>query len=233
MEEEEPIFTESNFTTSNNASLIYGNDSTKLTCSTNKKSINESSKGKSNGKKNLNINLLDSLIKLNSPKINIKIKNKKQSNNTIKPFDLNNKKKKNSSRNKNKKKLRVRSYDNKYDKKNKNKNENLLIENKKHIKLLSFDEIYRKREYLPGDFVPFKSKKELIHKHVNVILSDDSIDEPKKINVFPSIKFNGVKSAYNLQYKKLGDDPRFMYIDYYQNHKKIHKSHLFDILKKF
>ena len=233
MEEEEPIFTESNFTTSNNASLLNGNDSTKLTYSTNKKSIKGSSKGKGKGKKNININLLDSLIKLNSPKINIKIKNKKQSNNIIKPFDLNNKIQKNSSRNKNKKKLRVRSYDNKYDKKNKNKNENLEIENKKHIKVLSYDEIYRKRGYLPGDFVPFKSKNELIYKHVNVILSDDSIDEPKKINVFPSIKFNKIKSAHNLQYKKLGDDPRFMYIDYYQNHKKIHKCHLFDILKKF
>ena len=105
---------------------------------------------------------------------------------------------------------------------------------KKAIKVLSYDDIFRKRGKgrMPGDFVPFKSKKELKIKHVNVISSDDSFDEPQ-IKIYPiNVKFSDIKSSPNLKYKKLGDDPRFMYIDYYQNHKKIHKSHLFDILKK-
>ena len=226
--EEEPFFTESNFTTSNNVSLINGNDSTKLTCSTNKRSVNESSKGKNKKNSEKNLSLSDSLINTNSPKINnTKLKNKKETN-IITPFDLNNKKPRINSRNK-KKKLRVRSYDNKYEKKN--TKESIETENKKHIKVLSYDDIYRRRGKLPGDFVPFKSKKEMVHKHVNVILSNDSFEKPKKINVYPSIKFNDVKSTQNLKYKKLGDDPRFMYIDYYQNHTKTHKSHLFDILK--
>ena len=61
---------------------------------------------------------------------------------------------------------------------------------------------------------------------------DDRFAGPKIIKVYPSIKFNENKTSQNLRYKKLGDDPRFMYIDYYHNNQKIHKSKIFDILKK-
>ena len=281
IEEDEPFFTESNFNTSNNVSLINGNDSTKLTYSTNKKSvsaygennINESNKDKDKDKdkgKN-NVNLDEKLInsfQLNSTKnnkdkdikdkkeknvkdskeiIDKNLKNKKdiKENNNKKlkdiiPFDKSDKKffnfettkiDRKISRNNKKRNLRVRSYDNKYEKYTKKEVEK-NIQKQKKIKVLSYDDIYNKKGRMPGDFVPFKSKKELVYKHVNIISSDDSIDKKPKIKVYPSIKFNEVKSSQNLKYKKLGDDPRYMYVDYYRNHKKTHKSHLFDILKK-
>ena len=263
-EDEEPLFTESNFNTSNNASLIYGNDSTKLTCSTNKKSVSQFGEKEKNINLNLNMNLnettknknkikfdenlIDSLkgikSKVNNKKINLKIKNRENknkiksnikidtNNNIITSFDINENNKRGDRSRNNKNRLRIRSYDNKYEKIN--KREELEKDIKKKKKVLSYDDIYRKRGKgrMPGDFVPFKSKKESKIKHVNVISSDDSFDDIQ-IKIYPiSVKFNDNKSCPNLQYKKLGDDPRFMYIDYYQNHKKIHKSHLFDILKK-
>ena len=51
---------------------------------------------------------------------------------------------------------------------------------------------------------------------------------PEKVNIYPSIKFNEIKSTQNLRYKKLGDNPKYVYVDYSQNHTKTHKSHLFD-----
>ena len=100
LEEEEPIFTESNFNTSHNASFINGNDSTKLTCSTNKKSssnnieknINESTKGKN--KIILEDNLLGSSKGLENTNISnnkIKKKNKIYTQN-VSPFNINDKK---------------------------------------------------------------------------------------------------------------------------------------------
>ena len=245
VEEDEPIFTESNFNTNNNASLINGNDSTKLTYSTNKISISPY------GDKNINESKGETII--NTIKLNtttnskitnitkIKVKKKKEKKlKVLSPYEKNYQKYLNigpldankKSRNKKKQKLRIRSYDNKYEK-NKAKEEFEKSNQKlKKIKVLSHDDIYIKKGRLPGDFVPFKTKKELIHKHVNIILSDDSFDKKPIIRVYPSIKFNEVKSSQNLKYKKLGDDPKFMYVDYYKNNQKIHKSHLFDILKK-
>ena len=126
--------------------------------------------------------------------------------------------------------LKIKNFDNKY--KNKHNKKEFLKENKKSIKISSYDDIYRKKIGLPGDFVPYKSKNEIKYKHVNVITSDDSFDEPKIIKVYPSIKFNEVKSTQNLKYIKLGDDPRFMYVDYYHNNQKIHKSKLLTNSKK-
>ena len=84
----------------------------------------------------------------------------------------------------------------------------------------------------PGDFVPFKSKKELTQKHVNVLSNDESFGESQKsIKVYLDIKFNEDKSPKNLTYRKLGDDPRFMYVDYYHNNMKIHKSKIFNLNK--
>ena len=245
VEEDEPIFTESNFNTNNNASLINGNDSTKLTYSTNKISISPY------GDKNINESKGETII--NTVKLNtttnskitnitkIKVKKKKEKKlKVLSPYEKNYQKYLNigpldankKSRNKKNQKLRIRSYDNKYEK-NKTKEEFKKSNQKlKKIKVLSHDDIYIKKGRLPGDFVPFKTKKELIHKHVNIILSDDSFDKKPIIRVYPSIKFNEVKSSQNLKYKKLGDDPKFMYVDYYKNNQKIHKSHLFDILKK-
>ena len=134
------------------------------------------------------------------------------------------------SRNIKRDKFTFKSSDNKYD--DKTKNDSFEKEKEKKVYVLSCDEIYRRRRRLPGDFVPFKSKDELIYKHVNIVSMDDRFTGPKIIKVYPSIKFNENKTSQNLRYKKLGDDPRFMYIDYYHNNQKIHKSKIFDILKK-
>ena len=244
-EDDEPLFTESNFNTSNNASLINGNDSTKLTCSTNKKSVSQyGEKDNLNLNMNININknetnknkkkikfddnIIDSIkgIKTtknkSNKKINLKIKNKEKRNkpnikidtntNTITPFDINEKiknektkTKRNRSRNNRKNNLEIRSYDNKYEKTNKRKE--LEKDIKKKIDVLSYDDIYKKRRKgrMPGDFVPFKSKKETKIKHVNVISSDDSFDEPQ-IKIYPiGVKFSDIKSIHNLKHKKLSE----------------------------
>ena len=67
-EDDEPLFTESNFNTSNNASLINGNDSTKLTCSTNKKSVSQYGE-KDNLNLNMNININKNETNKNKKKI--------------------------------------------------------------------------------------------------------------------------------------------------------------------
>ena len=242
IEEEEPLFTESNFNTSNNISMLNGNDSTKLTCSSNKKSqngeknINDSMKEKNKIK--LDESFLDSFLGLNNTKNNqqvnnIKLKNNKKETSSVSPFDIKDKKiffndkQKLRSRNKKKKgQQKVKSYDNKNEK-NK-KSEEIEKEREKPLKVLSVDDMYRKRVPMPGDFVPFKTKKELVFKHVNIVTSDDSFDMPEKVNIYPSIKFNEIKSTQNLRYKKLGDNPKYVYVDYSQNHTKTHKSHLFD-----
>ena len=241
LEEEEPLFTESNFNTSNNISLLNGNDSTKLTCSTNK-NINDSLKGKN--KQKLDESFLGSFLGLNNTKNNkqtnnLKIKNKKETS-SVSPFNIKDKKlflnEQHKVRSRNKKKkdsYSVMSFDSKYNKNEKNKNnEKTGKEKNKTIKVLSLDDLYKRQELLPGDFVPFKTKSELVYKHVNIITSDDSFDKPEKINIYPSIKFNEIKYTKNLRYKKLGDNPKYVYVDYSKNHTKIHKSRLFDSLSK-
>ena len=247
-DEEEPLFSESNLNTSRNISMINANDndSTKLSFSSNKRSI-----------KTDIINITDSikekkeicLESLNDADINYKktLRNKrtkqKRDSTDINEINFNkiinfeDKKKLRKSRNINTfglKKKKLNSYDNKYEEKmRENEHNNLSKEkNKKPIELCSFDDIYKKRIKLPGDFVPFKSKEELKTKHVNVVSSDDSFEEPKIIKVYPSINFNDIKSSQILKYITLGDDPKYMYVDYYHNNHKIHKSKLLTSIRK-
>ena len=221
--EYDPQFTESNYDTINNLSLL-NNDSTKLTASTNIKSpINNNEKNKLNSQDNFfDYSFLGLNNQINNKKNKIKEKNalSKKPNQF---FNFEGKRKILKSRNK-----ASQSLDNKQVNKD-NKN---LKNKRKSIKVLSNDDIFRKIGELPGDFVPFKSKKELTQKHVNVLSNDESFGESQKsIKVYLDIKFNEDKSPKNLTYRKLGDDPRFMYVDYYHNNMKIHKSKIFNLNK--
>ena len=215
--ENEPQFTESNYDTINNLSLL-NNDSTKLTASTNIKSpINNIDKNKLNSEDNFfDYSFLGLNNKINNQRN--KIKEKNNSNRKLNQFFNFDEKRK---------LLKSKSQESqRWNNKQVNKNK------KESIKVLSQDDIFRKIGELPGDFVPFKSKKELTHKHVNVVSIDDSFEESKKSKkVYLDIKFNEDKSPDNLTYKKLGDDPRFMYVDYYHNNMKIHKSKIFNLNK--
>ena len=212
----EPQFTESNYDTINN--------SEKLTASTNIKSpINNNDKNKLNSEDNI----FDySFLGLNNNFNHKKNKKSEKQNPSKKPnqfFNFEGKRKIIKSRNK-----ASHSWDNKQA----NKDNKILKNKRKSIKVLSNDDIFRKIGELPGDFVPFKSKKELTQKHVNVLSNDESFGESQKsIKVYLDIKFNEDKSPKNLPYIKLGDDPRFMYVDYYHNNMKIHKSKIFNLSK--
>ena len=212
----EPQFTESNYDTINN--------SEKLTASTNIKSpINNNDKNKLSSENNifdysflgLNNNINNKKNKINEKPIPSKKPNQF--------FNFEGKRKILKSRNKESQSL---------DSKQANKDNKILKNKRKSIKVLSNDDIFRKIGELPGDFVPFKSKKELTQKHVNVLSNDESFGESQKsIKVYLDIKFNEDKSPKNLPYIKLGDDPRFMYVDYYHNNMKIHKSKIFNLSK--
>ena len=212
----EPQFTESNYDTINN--------SEKLTASTNIKSpINNNDKNKLSSENNifdysflgLNNNINNKKNKINEKPIPSKKPNQF--------FNFEGKRKILKSRNKASHSL---------DSKQANKDNKILKNKRKSIKVLSNDDIFRKIGELPGDFVPFKSKKELTQKHVNVLSNDESFGESQKsIKVYLDIKFNEDKSPKNLPYIKLGDDPRFMYVDYYHNNMKIHKSKIFNLSK--
>ena len=212
----EPQFTESNYDTINN--------SEKLTASTNIKSpINNNDKNKLSSENNifdysflgLNNNINNKKNKINEKPIPSKKPNQF--------FNFEGKRKILKSRNKESQSL---------DSKQANKDNKILKNKRKSIKVLSNDDIFRKIGELPGDFVPFKSKKELTQKHVNVLSNDESFGESQKSKkVYLDIKFNEDKSPKNLPYIKLGDDPRFMYVDYYHNNMKIHKSKIFNLSK--
>ena len=212
----EPQFTESNYDTINN--------SEKLTASTNIKSpINNNDKNKLSSENNIfDYSFLDLNNNINNKKnkINEKPIPSKKPNQF---FNFEGKRKILKSRNKASHSL---------DSKQANKDNKILKNKRKSIKVLSNDDIFRKIGELPGDFVPFKSKKELTQKHVNVLSNDESFGESQKsIKVYLDIKFNEDKSPKNLPYIKLGDDPRFMYVDYYHNNMKIHKSKIFNLSK--
>ena len=212
----EPQFTDSNYDTINN--------SEKLTASTNIKSpINNNDKNKLSSENNIfDYSFLDLNNNINNKKNKINEKHipSKKPNQF---FNLDGKRKILKSRNKASHSL---------DSKQANKDNKILKNKRKSIKVLSNDDIFRKIGELPGDFVPFKSKKELTQKHVNVLSNDESFGESQKsIKVYLDIKFNEDKSPKNLPYIKLGDDPRFMYVDYYHNNMKIHKSKIFNLSK--
>jgi hypothetical protein len=252
IDEDEPLFSESNLNTSRNISALNGNDndSTKLTFSTNKisskldnKNITESTRGK----KEIYLEGLSSTDTNNNKIMNKTTKNRRAStdsteiiNNQINfnnIINFNDKKKKAKSRNINSnlfriKKKKLNSYDNKYEKNNFDENSNFSKEkNNRPLELSSYDDIFRKKNQLPGDFVPFKSKDELKTRHVNIVSSEEIFDEPKIIKVYPSIDFNEIKKSRILNYIKLGDNPRFMYINYYHNNQKTHKSKLLTLIK--
>mgnify|MGYP003571286448 CR=1 FL=1 len=212
----EPQFTESNYDTINN--------SEKLTASTNIKSpINNNDKNKLSSENNIfDYSFLDLNNNINNKKnkINEKPIPSKKPNQF---FNFEGKRKILKSRNKASHSLNSKQA---------NKDNKILKNKRKSIKVLSNDDIFRKIGELPGDFVPFKSKKELTQKHVNVLSNDESFGESQKsIKVYLDIKFNEDKSPKNLPYIKLGDDPRFMYVDYYHNNMKIHKSKIFNLSK--
>ena len=211
----EPQFTESNYDTINN--------SEKLTASTNIKSPINNDKNKLSSEDNIfdySFLGLNNNINNKKNKINEKpIPNKKPNQ----FFNFEGKRKILKSRNK---------VSHSWDNKQANKDNEILKNKRKSIKVLSNDDIFRKIGELPGDFVPFKSKKELTQKHVNVLSNDESFGESQKsIKVYLDIKFNEDKSHKNLPYIKLGDDPRFTYVDYYHNNMKIHKSKIFNLSK--
>ena len=211
-EEEEPYFTESNFNTSNNKNNIStqgGDLSTKLSVSSNKRTLSQV------GDKSIINNdesAMDSLLGLNNS-------NSVKSKNQIKL-----------SRNNRKDKIINRTVENNFFEKisldgEKNKK-------RKKLEVKSHDAIFSRNIKFEGDFVPFKTKDNLTYKHVNIISKQDNNQDLPKIKVFPSFKFENINYSQYFNYKKLSNDPKYMYIDYYQNHIKVHKSNIFNLKKK-
>ena len=235
--EEEPYFTESNFNTNNNNISNQGGDnSTKLSASTNIKTLSQI------GDKNISNNeesALDSLLGINNSLTSKNQNNILKSNNTNLSVEKNNKilfnfeegqKRKKHSRNIYKDKLMNKSVDNNlYDKYSKDEEFN-----KKREKLIvkSYDNIYDTKIKFDEDFVPFKMKDKLMCKHVNIISNQDNCKNLPILKVFPSFKFEGINFSQYFNYKNLSNDPKYMYINYYHNNIKVHKSKLFDFNKK-
>ena len=235
--EEEPFFTESNFNTSNNNISAQGGDnSTKLTASTNIKTFSQV--GEKNNYNNEE-SALDSFLGFNNSLISKKQNISLKKNNANLSVEKHNKilynfeegkKIKKYSRNVNRNKYKNKSVeDNFYNKRNKN---NEL--NKKGMKLIfkSYDDIYDKKIKFDEDFVPFKTKDKLKYKHVNIISTQDRNKDLSILKVVPGFKFENINFSENSIYKKLSNNPRYTYINYYHNNFKVHKSKLFDFHNK-
>ena len=215
-EEDEPIFTESNYNTNNknNISIQGENLSTKFSVSSNQRILED----KNN---NNEASAVDSLLGLNNSHLS------KNPNNSILKAGL---KENKHSRNMKKNKLINRSVENDfYDKISQDDEYN---KKRKKLEVKSYDNIYDNNIKFEGDFVPFKEKDKLMYKHVNIISKQDSNKDLPILKVFPSFKFENINYSKYFNYKKLSNDPKYMYIDYYQNNRKIHKSNIFDLPKK-
>ena len=142
-------------------------------------------------------------------------------------FNLEDNKYKKKSRNTLKRKIIVKSMDN-----NNNINETININNNnKKLQVKSYDDIYNKKFKFDEDFVPFK-KKDKLCKHVNIISNQDNIEETPILTVFKSFKYDCNQYSKYYNYKKLGNEPKYMYVNYYHNNKKIHKSNIFNFHTK-
>jgi hypothetical protein len=142
-------------------------------------------------------------------------------------FNLEDIKYKKKSRNTLKRKIIVKSMDN-----NNNINETININNNnKKLQVKSYDDIYNKKFKFDEDFVPFK-KKDKLCKHVNIISNQDNIEETPILTVFKSFKYDCNQYSKYYNYKKLGNEPKYMYVNYYHNNKKIHKSNIFNFHTK-
>ena len=228
--EEEPFFTESNFNTNNNNISSQADNSTKISASTNIKTF--SKYGEKNNFNNEE-SALDSLLGSNN---SLTLKNQintLKSNNNI-SVEMNNKilfnfeeKEKKISRNNKRNKLINKSWDNDHYKCN-DKNDEMNIKERKRLEIKSYDNIFYNKIKFNDDFVPFKTKDKLIYKHVNIITDKNTSKNFQKMNILPSFKFESINYSRFLNYTKLSNDPKYMYIDYYHNNEKVHKSKLFD-----
>ena len=111
-----------------------------------------------------------------------------------------------------------------------NKNSD-INNNKIRTKIKSYDDIFEKGIKISENFVPFKTKNKLISKHVNIVSNPSKNEKTQVLKIFPSFKFENVDFSQNLKYKKLSNDPKYMYINYYHINRKIHKSKYFDLPK--
>ena len=215
--DEEPFFTESNFNTNNNISF-QGDNSTKLSGTTNIKASSQINDKNTSNISNNEESVLDSLFgkEINNSNIN--------DNNKI-LFNLENKK----TRNTKKRKLIYNSMDSSIIAAN-NKNSD-INNNKIRTKIKSYDDIFEKGIKISENFVPFKTKNKLISKHVNIVSNPSKNEKTQVLKIFPSFKFENVDFSQNLKYKKLSNDPKYMYINYYHINRKIHKSKYFDLPK--
>ena len=222
--DEEPFFTESVFNTNNNNS-VQGDNSTKLSGSTNiKTSFQNNDKNISNVSNNEESGL-DSLF-------NKKINNSTNTTDENKIlFNFENKKK---TRNTKKRKLIYNSMDNSIISNN-NKNSVVSIindnDNKIKSKIKSYDDIFEKNNKLNEYFIPYKPKNKLISKHVNIISNPSKNKNIQVLKIVPSFKFESFDYSQKLKYKKISNDPKYMYVDYYRVEPKIHKSKYFDFPK--
>ena len=216
-EEDEPIFTESNYNTNNknNISIQGENLSTKFSVSSNKRILED------RNNTNNEASAVDSLLGLNNSNLS-----KNQDNSILKAEIKENK----HSRNMKKNKLINRSVENDFYEKISQDDE--YNKKRKKLEVKSYDNIYDNNIKFEGDFVPFKEKDKLMYKHVNIISKQDSNQDLPILKVFPSFKFANINYSKYFNYKKLSNDPKYMYIDYYQNNRKIHKSNIFDLPKK-
>ena len=228
--DEEPYFTESNFNTNNNISLPMegGDNSTKISGSTN---IKFGDKSIPNNEESAH----DSTLILNNSS-NKMITNFHKEDINI-PVDINNKilynfengtKNEAKSRNINKLHLKNKSQDNDFSSLLKNS----LIEDKV-IKTIKYQNKSYDNSKFNEDFNYFKDKNKFSFKHVNIISNQDENNSVQILKVFPSYKFNNTNFSKNLNYKNIySTDPKYMYIDYYHDNTKIHKSKIFDFRYK-
>ena len=221
--DEEPFFTESVFNTNNNISA-QGDNSTKISGSTNIKTSSQiNDKNISNVSDNEE-SVLDSLF-------DKKINNTNTNDENKILFNFENKKK---TRNTKKRKLMYNSMDNSIIA-NQNKNSVISViidnDNKVKSKVKSYDDIFEKNIKISEYFVPFKSKNKIIAKHVNIISNPSKNKSIQVLKIVPSLKNESVDYSQKVKYKKLSNDPKYMYIDYYRVDTKIHKSKYFGFPK--
>ena len=214
----------------NNISLPMegGDNSTKISASTNIKFGDKSIPNNEESAHDSTLILNNSLNKMitNFQKEDIHI-----------PVDINNKilynfekgtKNEAKSRNINKLHLKNKSQDNDFSSLLKNS----LIEDKV-IKTIKYQNKSYDNSKFNEDFTYFKDKNKFSFKHVNIISNQDENNSVQILKVFPSYKFNNTNFSKNLNYKNIySTDPKYMYIDYYHDNTKIHKSKIFDFRYK-
>ena len=234
--DDEPFFTESNVNTNNNNKIPIegGDNSTKISGSTNIKTLTMTQLGDKDSR-NSEESIQDSSLMLTNF-LNKEISNiHKGDKNGDSSMDMNNKmiynfkglvKKDIKSRNMKKIKFKNKSQENNFHclLHNDKDNERIIIHENKSCDNYTF---------FKDEFSLFEDKNKLSYKHIHIISNKNENDQHQILKIIPSFKFNNYNLSKNINYKNtLYTDPKYMYIEHYHDNTKIYKSKIFDFRSK-